>query len=88
MRPFQETASGLWQVSSAGGAHPVFGPDGTELFFRAPDSPLMRAPVDTRGPTWSAGRPVQLLAGRYAPIALTRDDDIALDGQRFLMLKA
>jgi hypothetical protein len=31
---------------------------------------------------------VQLLAGRYAPIALTRDYDIAPDGRRFLMLKA
>ena len=33
VRPFPDVESGRWQISNGGGLHPLWGPDGTELFI-------------------------------------------------------
>jgi Tol biopolymer transport system component len=74
---------GKWQVSTAGGAMPVWRRDGKELFYVAPDRKLMAVAVrtgaafepETAGPLFE----VRL---RNDP---TRHYDVSADGQRFLV---
>ena len=78
-----------WRISTAGGHQPRWSPDGSELFFIAPDRQLMSARVRAggRGFEWDAPRALFQTAivdvgafrgcGSYA---------VAPDGQRFLVL--
>jgi serine/threonine-protein kinase len=90
VRPFPDVESGLWQVTTAGGAHPAWGPGGRELFYVAPDGALVAVPVEATVTTWRNGSPAVLFRGPYlyrADGSLGRDYDVAPDGTRFLMLK-
>jgi serine/threonine-protein kinase len=91
VRPFPAVDGGLWQVSTAGGAQPLWARNGRELFYVAPDGALMAVVVETRGSIWEAGAPSRLLEGRYffrsGEGVSTRQYDVAADGQRFLMIK-
>jgi serine/threonine-protein kinase len=76
-----------WQVSVEGGREPVWARSGRDLFFRSGDR-MMAVAVQTH-PEFTAGQPVALFAGRYArsdPFSVP-GYDVALDGQRFLMVK-
>ena len=78
---------GKWQISTEGGAEPVWNPKGRELFFR--DGQKMMAVDYTAQPTFSAGKPKMLFQGPYTPTPRSASDyDVSSDGQRFLMLKA
>jgi Tol biopolymer transport system component len=79
---------GKRQVSPAGGAAPRWRPDGTELFYIAPDSYLMA--VDVRGTaSLELGSPTQLfrrttyLDASNASVGGVLD--VSADGQRFLI---
>jgi hypothetical protein len=90
VRPFPDVESGLWQVTTAGGAHPAWGSGGRELFYVAPDGALVAVTVDATEKTWRNGSPAVLFRGPYlyrADGSLGRDYDVAPDGARFLMLK-
>ena len=93
VRPFPNVDSGRWQISSGGGFHALWGPDGHELFFRTSEGALMRVTIDTgdTGDTDSAfrpGNPERLIeAGAYFLGPLARTFDISPDGRRFLMIK-
>ena len=92
VRPFPNVDAGKSTVSTGGGAHPVWSPDGEELFYLSPDDQadnLMVVQVDTE-PTFSAGTPEIVFGtrGYVLPVASPRIFDISADGQRFLMLKA
>jgi serine/threonine-protein kinase len=63
VRPFPP-AGGKWQVSDAGGAYPNWSADGGELYYRTDDG-LAMVTVDTRSPTFSAGRARQLFRGAF-----------------------
>jgi Tol biopolymer transport system component len=79
-------AGGRWQVSTAGGAEPVWSRDGKELFYRNGDK-MMAVPVETRA-TFSVSTPKQLFEGSF--IKDHRNDvnyDVSPDGKRFLMVK-
>ena len=79
---------GKWQVSTDGGGQPVWARSGRELFYRNGDK-LMATPV-TAQPTFFAGTPRVLFAGRYWQSLPGRGDatyDVSPDGQRFLMIK-
>jgi len=73
-------------ISSAGGAEPVWSPDGSELFYRSADQLMV---VDLADPA-RPGTPRTLLVDRYL-----RDPDnnaapnydIDADGQRFVMVR-
>jgi serine/threonine-protein kinase len=84
VRPFPDLDGGKWQISTDGGASPVWGSQGMELFYRASfldGSSVLAVAVETE-PTFSAGTPTALFAGNYPNVYSVHPDD-----QRFLMLK-
>jgi Tol biopolymer transport system component len=91
------TARGKWQVSTGGGVHPRWRPNGRELFYLVPDGRLMAASlaVGSDGQSLEAGTPVALFTPRLAsggtilsPGALARPlYAVAADG-RFLVNEA
>ena len=78
---------GKWQISTEGGAEPVWNPKGRELFYR--NGQKMMAVDFIAQPAFSAGKPRMLFEGPYVPTPRSIPDyDVSPDGQRFLMLKA
>jgi eukaryotic-like serine/threonine-protein kinase len=77
---------GKWQISTEGGAEPMWNPKGRELFYRS--GPKMMAVDYAEQPEFSAGKPKVLFEGPYVPSPRSLADyDVSPDGQRFLMLK-
>jgi len=77
---------GKWQISTEGGAEPLWNPNGRELFYRSGDK-MMAVDIATQ-PSFSAGKPRVLFEGRYHPAYGTATNyDVSPDGQRFLMIK-
>jgi Tol biopolymer transport system component len=60
VRPFPTSTGGQWQVSTGGGIAPRWSPDGKELYYLAPDSKLMAAPIAVKGTALEPGAPVPL----------------------------
>ena len=100
VRPFPDVARGRWQVSTSGGAYPLWAPTGQELFYFTPEGTMMRVAVaggasraataPANSAAWPAGLPTKLIEGRYVVTTggnFPRNYDISADGQRFLMLK-
>ncbi len=81
-------AGGQWQVSTAGGIHPLWRSDGKELYYLNPDGAMMAAPINVNGATLEPGAPVMLFPTRIfgggADIQLGRQYDVTADG-RFLI---
>jgi Tol biopolymer transport system component len=81
---------GRWQVSSQGGAAPLWSPAGDELFYRNGPA-VVSVPVETAGRTFRYGNPRVLFDGPYVLERMGQGDarsyDLAPDGQRFLMIK-
>ena len=85
VRPFPDTDTGRWQVSTAGGLSPGWAPDGSELFYLQ-GTQLMAVPVQTDdGFTYGAAK--MLFEAPYYFAAPGRNYDVAPDG-RFLMDQA
>jgi dipeptidyl aminopeptidase/acylaminoacyl peptidase len=77
---------GKRQISTEGGAEPVWNRNGRELFYRNGDK-MMAVDIATQ-PSFAAGKPRMLFEGPYLPTAATiQNYDVSPDGQRFLMLK-
>ncbi len=78
---------GKWQISTDGGAEPLWARDGRELFYRVGEK-VMAVDITTQ-PTFQAGTPRVLFEGDYAthPIPPETNFDISPDGQRFLMFQ-
>jgi hypothetical protein len=57
------------------------------MFYVDRSDRLMAAPVDTAGPTFSAGAPVAVFQTQYASPFAWRMFDVTADGTRFLMIK-
>jgi serine/threonine-protein kinase len=85
VQPYPGTG-GLWQISTEGGAEPVWNRNGRELFYRIGDK-MMAVDITTQ-PSFSIGKSRMLFEGRYLPGALKLPNyAVSPDGQRFLMLK-
>ena len=87
-RPRAATAGGQWQVSTAGGIHPVWRRDGKELYYLNPEGAMMAAPIAT-GAAFSPGAPVvlfptRIVGGGLDGMGTGRQYDVAADG-RFLI---
>jgi Tol biopolymer transport system component len=84
--PFLESggeSGGTWRVSSRGGRTPTWRGDGREIYFVAPDSTMMAAPVTGVAPFRTAP-PVPL----FKIVSLESPDthyDVFPDGKRFLV---
>jgi Tol biopolymer transport system component len=83
-----ETLSGRWQVSTTGGMHPAWRPDGKEIYFISPAGEMMAAPVAVSGSALVPGTPIRLFQTRVVgggiQQAAVRQYDVAPDG-RFLI---
>jgi Tol biopolymer transport system component len=96
VRPFAEDTSpggaaaavAQWQVSTAGGVYPRWRPDGRELYYLAPPSEMMAAPITATASTVMPGAPVALFSTRIVGGGTDnlqgRQYDVARDG-RFLI---
>jgi eukaryotic-like serine/threonine-protein kinase len=74
-----------WLVSVGGGEEPRWSSDGHQLFFRRGDR-MMAVDVQTKS-TFKAERAHLLFEGSYARSNIWTNYDVAVDGQRFVMLK-
>jgi serine/threonine-protein kinase len=81
---------GKWQISTEGGAHPMWAPSGGELFYRYRNQ-MMAVPISASGQALSLGRAVSLFEGNYRKAPFSVQElayyDVAGDGQRFVMMK-
>ncbi len=78
-----------WQVSTSGGASPVWRRDGKELFYLAPDRTLVAVPIalTAGGLAPGAARPLFQNAGlRLAILAGATPYGASADGQGFLAI--
>lgn len=77
-----------WQVSTAGGVHPTWRPDGREIYYLDPVGTMMAAPVTVAGAAFEAAEPATLFATRVLgggrDAQQRRQYDVAPDG-RFLV---
>jgi Tol biopolymer transport system component len=76
-------------VSTAGGVHATWRPDGKELYYLGPRAEMMAAPISVNGSVISPGSPVMLFptrtyGGGTQSTPLGRQYDVAPDG-RFLI---
>ncbi|HYN01226.1 MAG TPA: protein kinase [Vicinamibacteria bacterium] len=77
-----------WRVSASGGHQPRWNPDGSELFYIAPDRRMMSVRVRSgSGFEWDAPRPLfQTEIVDLGPFRGSWGYAVAPDGQRFLIL--
>jgi len=87
VRPFPQVDSGLWQISTMGGSRAAWARNGRELFYLDASNTLTAVPVQTSGPTFSAGKPAKVFGAKYSTAYPPRPYDVSRDGQRFVMLK-
>jgi hypothetical protein len=85
--PYPNLHDGRWMVSRGGGNTPIWGPSGSELFYRTNTS-MVRVPIQT-SPSFPSGPPEVLFSAPYRATMLDRGRPWALshDGQRFLLIK-
>jgi len=90
VRPFPNTESGKWQISTSGGQAPLWAHSGRELFFVDASRNMMAVPV-TGGTAFQAGAPTVLFR-LDTGIFLTPNEyytpfDISPDDKRFIMAR-
>jgi hypothetical protein len=75
-----------WQVSTAGGAMPLWRPDGKELFYAPLNMDSIMSVVVTLGPVPGLGQPQRLFSVpvNWAPPGYNYD--VFPDGKRFLVM--
>ena len=88
VRPFPDVDSGYWQMSTDGGAWPLWNPNGQELFYAGPEG-MMAVAIETE-PTFVPGA-VELLfdtipyATPFTGGNTNRRLDISSNGEQFLI---
>jgi eukaryotic-like serine/threonine-protein kinase len=85
VQPYPPTGS-KYQVSKGGGNHPLWSPDGKELFYRV-GTRLVSTTVTTQ-PSFSLGNPVQMPIEGWIQFGQgsARNYDITPDGKQFIMV--
>ena len=81
VRPYPDIDDGKWQVSTDGGAEPLWGPNGQELFYRDGGTVMVLSVSDESG--FSPGLPEELFTWRRMG-GRGHSYHISPDGQRFL----
>ena len=91
VRPFPNVDDGKWQVSQGAGLAPVWSRDGRELFYvtAGPGGRAMMAVEYAGDPTFTWSRPKRLFELPYGTGfgGISRQWDVAPDGDRFLMIR-
>jgi serine/threonine-protein kinase len=85
--PFS-SGSGRWQVSTSGGAAPLWAPNGRALYFLSPDNHIMTAEITPQNDSIAHGQPKQ-----WSPVAIRLSGTnlsyaIHPDGKRFAVFPA
>jgi eukaryotic-like serine/threonine-protein kinase len=83
VQPFPPTG-GKWQVSPAGGLHPVWRRDGRELFYLGSNNTLMAREVRAAA-TFELGPPQRLFQTDLSLSAAGAGYDVSIDGKSFLV---
>ena len=84
VRPFPNTSSGKWQISSGGGIDPTWSANGSEVYYRSFDGNTIRAASMAGGPSNAERRTVtRIPAGAYEVNPRNRLMAVTRDGQRF-----
>ena len=88
VRPYPNTESGRWQVSTNGGRWPIWSRNGLDLFYMAPTGALMGVQVKDTSSTWTATSPRKILEPGYwsSGVLIGRQYDVSPDGKRFLVV--
>jgi serine/threonine-protein kinase len=90
VRPFPNTDSGHWQISTGGGTRPMWSTSGRELFYGTPTpNRLMVVAVEANRPgdPFTYSPPTSLLdISKYSLGLIGRAFHISRDDQRFLMV--
>jgi len=87
VRPFPETATAKWQVSTVGGAEPVWANSGRELFYINGKSELVSAEIRP-GATFSVGEQHVLFSmAPFVRAGAIHSYAVAPDDRRFLMVR-
>jgi serine/threonine-protein kinase len=90
VRPFPGGApygSGKWQISTGGGAHPIWSRNGRELFYESPDNHIMTAAYSAKADSFAADKPRPWSNTQiFAPVPVRWNVDLAPDGQRFAVI--
>jgi Tol biopolymer transport system component len=88
VRPFPNTNTGRWQISTRGGAAARWSRSGRELFFEDGSGDLMVVPI-TPGGTFAPGEPRRLFRrqGAFVMSAVVPYYDLTPDDQRFVMVR-
>jgi serine/threonine protein kinase/Tol biopolymer transport system component len=73
------------QVSTAGGAQPVWRADGKEIFYVAADGKMMSVAVDSSAASLKLGVPKPLFQTRLEFDSTMRQYDASVDGKRFVL---
>jgi len=88
VRPFPNTNTGRWQVSTRGGGAARWSRSGRELFFEGANADFMVVPI-APGPTFSPGEPRRLFAisGAQFGSLVVPYYDLTPDDKRFVMVR-
>jgi len=85
VRRYPNINEGKWTISTGGGHHPRWAPNGHELYY-ALGSAIYAVSVDAKGTSLVAGTPEMLFSGPFD--LLTTDYTLSVDGTRFIMIES
>ena len=86
VHPFPALETGRWQISTNGGAHPLWARNGRELLFIDGKGTLMSVPL-LPGSAFNRGPGTPLFEAGHYFVDTARDYDMTADGSRFLFVK-
>ncbi|MGE5231721.1 MAG: hypothetical protein ACM3NS_08255, partial [Deltaproteobacteria bacterium] len=87
VRPFPETATAKWQVSTAGGSEPVWANDGRELLYLNGKGEMVSAEIQA-GATFVVGKQhVLFSATQFSRSGVVPSFSLSPDDKRFLMVR-
>jgi Tol biopolymer transport system component len=87
VRPFPGPG-GKWQISTGGGAYPIWSPKAHEIFYRAADGRIMVTTYTVKGDSFLADKPRVWSERRLQESGTAPSLDISPDGKRFAVLLA
>jgi len=87
VRPFPGPG-GKWQISSGGGALPIWSHASKQLFYRTGDQKIMGVTYSTSGDSFQASKPILWSDAQFTTRGTSRNYALHPDGKRFAVLKA
>jgi hypothetical protein len=81
-------SGGKWQISRAGGLHPIWRRDGKELFFWSPNNDLMSVSLAIKGGVVEVGATHSLFRfnNPVGNVGIISPYDVSPDGQRLVLI--